>query len=205
MKKERSRAGDHLKTEQLEVLALERGRQLPSGAVAHLQECASCGRELGELRRLHSALALLAALGPAAGFTDRVMARVRLPLPLRVRILEVVRAHRLAAAAALAGVIGATAGSLVMQAQYPDLTPMALAVFLLNRSMALMWSGVMAVGRLLYDSGLAAGVEGLIQQLTIGGALLLLATLSLVGLGALRILMRLMDHSTEAARQAVGR
>lgn len=190
----------HLDSEHLENLAARRARALPSGTVAHLEACPRCRGELEQLRRLHVAMAALAPLGPEAGFADRVLARVRLPLPLRARVLQTVRAHRLTTAAALGGAIGAIAGGVFLGAQYPGLTPMALTAFLVDRSLAVLWSGVLAVGRLAYEAGLVAGVEALLQQLTVGGALLLLATMSLVGMGTTRIMLRLLSDSASARR-----
>lgn len=181
----------------LEELAAGRGRALPSDTVAHVDECARCSRRIEELREVHAALATLAPLSPAVGFADAVMRRVRLPLSWRARVLQAVRTHRAAGLAAFASVAVAVAGGGLVYARYPDLTPGALLAFVLDRSAALVWSGIMAAGRLVYDSGLSAAAQGLMEQLTLPSALLALATVSLVGLGALRILLRLLHQPAE--------
>lgn len=204
MRRTHRRLEGHLDAEHLDSIAVRRARRLPSGTVAHLESCQSCRVELEALRRLHRVLASLEPLSPGIGFTDRVLTRVRLPLPMRFRVLDAIRAHRLAVAATLGGAAVAIAGGLLLGASYPELTPAALATFLLDRSLALLWSGVLLAGRIAYDAGLVTGVEGLLGQLSMGGALLLLATMSLVGLGTTRIMARLLNAPAPALRQ-IGR
>ena len=127
------------------------------------------------------------------GFSDRVMQRVRLPLPWRVRVLEAVRRHQLAAAAAFAGAVAAVSVGLMWISRYPELTPVTIAAFLVERSTALLWSGVMEVGRLVYGSGMVEAAQGVAGQLSASTAFVAVATILLVGLGALRIMLSLMD------------
>jgi len=78
---------------------------------SHLATCPHCSAELAEWRSLFAGLAELPQFTPAAGFTDRVMARVRIPaaVPFWAQVLAGVRqlAQRLtprtAGAWALAG------------------------------------------------------------------------------------------------------
>ncbi|NNK47687.1 MAG: hypothetical protein HKP01_02300, partial [Gemmatimonadetes bacterium] len=71
----------HLQAEELESLAIPGDHRLPARSSAHAAECVRCQRDVEELRALHTALQALTPLQPALGFTDRVMQRVRLPLP----------------------------------------------------------------------------------------------------------------------------
>ena len=52
---------------------------------SHLVGCSRCQSEVDELRALFGALARLQHFSPAAGFLNRVMARVRLPEPWYAR------------------------------------------------------------------------------------------------------------------------
>jgi len=66
---------------------------------SHLAACAKCSGELGEWRSLFAVLTDLPQLAPSTGFTDRVLARVRIPeaLPVWTRWAAGARqlAHRL--------------------------------------------------------------------------------------------------------------
>lgn len=54
--------------------------ELP-GAIAHVESCGYCEAELEGYRALHAALSGLPRLAPSPGFSDAVMARVRIPEP----------------------------------------------------------------------------------------------------------------------------
>jgi hypothetical protein len=151
-----------------------------------------------ELRALHQTLRTLAVLTPAVGFSDRVMRRVRLPVPLRIRARRAIRRHRLAAAGAFAGVTAAVAVGLAWIASYPELTPVTVAAFLVQRFTAALWSGVMLAGRFVYGSGIPEAAGEAFGQLTLGTAFAAVATLTVVGLGALRIFLSLMTTSPSA-------
>jgi hypothetical protein len=198
------RPDKHIGKELLERIAIGRGDQLPSGASEHLDTCHRCRREASELRELHAALIALAPLRPAAGFAGRVMSRVCLPIPRRVRVARAMRAHWLATSGVVAGTTAAFAAGLALTARYPEVTPWALATFLLDRSLGLVWTGVMAIGRLVYESGLLVILEEIMEQLTVSSALLTMATLTLVGMGALRIMLRLMDEARDPAQPVIG-
>lgn len=184
---------DHLQPEDLESLATATERSLPAHASAHVAECGLCRRKVEELTRLHAVLVALSPLLPASGFVDRVMRRVRLPVPWRVRILATARAHWVATAAAFAGLAGAIGFGTASVARYPDLTPMAVAAFIVERSMGFLWGLVMEAGRLVYGSGIVGGAQGILDQLTFSSAFLAVATVTLVGLGALRIMLSLLN------------
>lgn len=53
---------------------------------SHLQGCGRCRTEVEEWRALFTALEGLPAFQPASGFTERVMAQVRLPAPWWARL-----------------------------------------------------------------------------------------------------------------------
>lgn len=185
----------HLRSEDLESLALARGRSLPERISAHAAECPRCRREVEELHALHERLRALAPLQPAIGFSDRVMRRVHLPLPWRARAVQAVHRHRLAAVAAVAGLGATIAAGLAWVARYPELTPVTVAAFLVQRLTAAAWSGVMQVGRLLYGSGIPEMAREAFGQVTPGTAFVAVATVTVVGLGALRIFLSLMTAS----------
>lgn len=183
----------HLQAEELESLAIPGDQVLPARGSAHAADCVSCRRDVEELQALHAVLQALTPLQPAVGFTDRVMRSVRLPLPWRVRVLQAVRRHQVATAAAFAGAATAVGVGLMWIARYPELTPMTIAAFLVQRSTALLWSGVMEVGRFVYGSGIVEATQGIAGQLTLLTAFVAVATITLIGLASLRIMLSLMD------------
>jgi len=183
----------HLQVEELETLAIPGDRRLPARSSAHAAECDRCRRNIEELQALHALLQALAPLQPVIGFSDRVMQRVRLPLPWRVRVLEAVRRHRVAAAAAFAGAAAAVGVGLTWIARYPELTPLTVAAFLVERSTALLWDAVMDVGRLAYGAGILEMAQGIAGQLTLLTAFVAVATVTVVGLAALRIMLSLIN------------
>ncbi|MGB5673470.1 MAG: hypothetical protein WBO43_02880 [Gemmatimonadota bacterium] len=183
----------HLQAEELEALAMPGDHKLPARSSAHAAECDRCRRELEELQTLHALLQALAPLQPVVGFSDRVMQRVRLPLPWRVRVLQAVRKHQLATATAFAGAAAAIGVGLTWIARYPELTPMTIAAFLVQRSSALLWSGVMEVGRFVYGSGVLELARGVAGQVTPVSAFVAVATVTLIGLASFRILLSLME------------
>jgi hypothetical protein len=132
------------------------------------------------------------------------MHRVTLPLPWRKSALITLREHRAATAAALAGFMAALGFGLTATARYPELTPIAVAAFLYERFIALAWGAVMYVGQLVYRTGLMAAAEGAAEQVTLVTGFLAVATVTFVGLGALRIMLSLMNTSP-GARPATGR
>jgi hypothetical protein len=183
----------HLQAEELEALAMPGDHKLPARSSAHAAECDRCRRDVEELQTLHTLLQALTPLQPVVGFSDRVMQRVRLPLPWRVRVLQAVRRHQVATAAAFAGAAAAVGVGLTWIARYPELTPMTIAAFLVQRSTALMWSGVMEVGRFVYGSGVLEVARGVAGQVTPVSAFVAVATVTLIGLASFRILLSLME------------
>ena len=183
----------HLQSEELDSLAIPGDQALPARSSAHAAECVRCQRDIEELQTLHALLQALAPLQPAVGFTDRVMRSVRLPLPWRVRVLQALRRHQVATVASFAGVAAAVGVGLTWIARYPEVTPMTIAAFLVQRSMALLWSGVMEVGRFVYGSGILEMAQGVVGQVTPVSAFVAVATVTLIGLASFRILLSLME------------
>jgi hypothetical protein len=183
----------HLQAEELESLAIPGDHELPARSSAHAAECVRCRRDVEELQALHALLQALAPLQPVVGFSDRVMRSVRLPLPWRVRVLQAVRRHQVATATAFVGAAAAIGVGLTWIARYPELTPMTVAAFLIQRSTALLWGGVMEVGRFVYGSGIVEATQGIVGQLTLLTAFVAVATITLIGLASLRIMLSLMD------------
>ena len=183
----------HLQAEELDSLAIPGDQALPARSSAHAAECVRCQRDIEELQTLHALLQALAPLQPAVGFTDRVMRSVRLPLPWRVRVLQALRRHQVATVASFAGVAAAVGVGLTWIARYPEVTPMTIAAFLVQRSMALLWSGVMEVGRFVYGSGILEMAQGVVGQVTPVSAFVAVATVTLIGLASFRILLSLME------------
>ena len=183
----------HLQAEELEALAMPGDHKLPARSSAHAAECDRCRRDVEELQTLHALLQALTPLQPVVGFSDRVMQRVRLPLPWRVRVLQAVRRHQLATAAAFAGAAAAIGVGLTWIARYPELTPMTIAAFHVQRSSALLWIVVMEVGRFVYGSGVLEMARGVAGQVTPVSAFVAVATVTLIGLASFRILLSLME------------
>ena len=70
---------------------------------------------------------------------------------------------------------------------------MTIAAFLAQRSTALLWGGVMEVGRFVYATGILQTAQGIAGQLTLLTAFVAVATVTVIGLVSLRILLSLMD------------
>jgi hypothetical protein len=68
----------HLTSEEIELWAQG---LLGAARAMHLADCSLCLAEAERERKLVLTLAQLPRFAPAAGFTDRVMARVRIPTP----------------------------------------------------------------------------------------------------------------------------
>ena len=193
----------HLTPEAVERIGM--GGEPGADEARHLVACTPCRREVAELGSLQGRLASLVLLSPASGFADRVMARVRLPAPVWVRALDGVRAHRLRAAAVVATLAAAIAGTFSWLTAYPQLTPGAMTSLLWERGSGLLWQAVLSIGRIVYESGLFALLQAFRADLNAWSAVGALATLALVGSASLWMLMRLMDLSPRTIRWGSGR
>lgn len=190
---ERRVTGNHLSQEELELF-LPRLREERSGPrpehKAHLEDCGRCRRELRALRSLDGALAGLPPLEPSSGFTDTVMARVRLPVPWYRRLWARVVRHWMAVALALSGAVSSGLVAWWVAAR-PELTFGGLADFTLERISALFWSLVVAGGRLAWRTGIPDALAELLRSVDPVEALVGMAVLALCSLTAGAVMARL--------------
>lgn len=180
----------HLTADEVEAVA-ERSAALSEVRLEHARACADCAREVAELRRLSAVLAKLPLHEPAPGFGDRVMARVRLPVPWHRHLVASVR-ERTAAGVAVAATLGALlAGTGLWAFRFPHLSPSVLASWLAGEAGTLLWQGAMAAGRFAYAMGLTDLAGALQAEFSLASAFAALATIALVGVGALSVMIRL--------------
>lgn len=189
------RRRDHMRMEEMEALALEGGRRLRARQRAHLVSCERCREAVEELRVLQAAFVALPAARPPDDLIERVMRRVRLPATRRASAWETVRGHWAAATAAVAGLVAVVGTGAAILFRYPELTPVTVAGFLLRRGTELMWGAVVDASRLLVDAGIVSLAQAVAEQVTPVTAFAAVATVVVVGLGALRIMLNLMNIS----------
>lgn len=167
----------------------------------HAASCEACGREVAELVRLVGALERLPAAEPSEGFADRVMARVRLPVPWHRRAALAVRERRPVGFGAAAALVSLVAGAVVWATRFPDLRPLGVGAWLASHATELFWQGMIAAGRVAYGFGLSDLAGAVTSDLTLTSAFAALATIALVGVGSLSVLLRLLrDARPELAR-----
>ena len=80
-----------------------------------------------------------------------------------------------------------------------------MAKLVYERGIGLVWQAVVAVGRVVYDSGLATLLEAFRADLNAWSAVGALATLTLVGMVSMWMLLKLMEVSPSAIRTGVRR
>lgn len=190
----------HLTTDQIERLATgEPAKAQPVAAVAkHLRHCTTCHQEVTALATLHIQLRKLPYLSTRHGFTERVMARVTLPVPWYEQVWSTLRRRRVAV-----GVGFATAGSALGGVAYwlfgqQRLTPSEIFTFALEEIQAIGLRIAIAGGQVLYDSGVMDLLGTLIEQVALPEAAAAMALLSVTGFGALWTMKKLMV--TDASR-----
>ena len=193
----------HLAEEARERIGM--GGEPGPGESRHLASCERCRREIGEIGSLQERFASLVVLVPAAGFANRVMSRVQLPAPRWSRVLDGLRMHPPRAAAIAATAMAAVIGTFVWLTTYPQVTPGVMARLVYERGSGLVWQGVVSVGRVVYDSGLATLVGAFRADLNAWSAVGALATLTLVGMVSMWMLLKLMEVSPSAIRTGVKR
>lgn len=198
--------GNHLSQEELElfVARLREGASGPRPEQRdHLASCGACRRELQSLRSLDEALAGLPSLEPSPGFTDAVMARVRLPMPWYRKAWARIVQHWLALAL---GVSGAVSGGLMAWwvSTRPELTLGGLADFTLERVSALFWSLVVAGGRLAWRTGIPDALAELARSVDPVQALLGMAVLAVCSLTAGTVMARLFTDEMPSRMRAAG-
>lgn len=188
----------HLAPEARERIGM--GGEPGPGESRHLESCDRCRREVAEIGSLQARFTALVPLVPSAGFADRVMARVQLPAPRWSRALDGLRLHPPRAAAIAATAVAAVIGTIAWLTTYPQVTPGAVAKLVFERGTSLVWQAAVAVGRVVYDSGLLTLVEAFRVDLNAWSAVGALATLTLVGMVSLWMLLKLMEVSPGAIR-----
>lgn len=183
----------HLTPDEIEAAADE-SASLPRARRAHAGSCATCAHEVAELRRLSSMLAALPARAPSAGFADRVMARVVLPVPWHRRMHAAVRERSAAGIGVAATLAALLAGAGLWAVRFPNLRPLAVVAWVASLAGDLAWQGAIAVGRLAYVMGLTDLAGALQADLSLATAFAALATIALVGVGALAVMVRLVRY-----------
>ncbi len=181
----------HPTTDELELLIGEPATRSRRAVDAHVARCDECRRQVAALRSLEGMFRSMPRFAPAARFAERVMARVRLPRPWYVAVWATMRAHWVATSAATAAAVGAVIGTTGWLFSHPEVTPRGLIGFLLNESQRLVWRGVVSVGRWVFDSGLPSVLSGLVEQVQLTQAVVAMGALSLLSIGAIYTLLRL--------------
>jgi len=172
--------------------------RLGSARAGHLRHCAEC-RDLAERERaLLELLGALPRLAPAAGFEDRVMARVRVPQP------AVAIAPRRSVAPSLRRPIAATvllgmAASIAWSLGNRELLE-SWGAWLLGESSQLLWVSVQAVASNLLEQPWSREVRSFIAAP--GRLLPVLGAASLVYASGLLALRRLMALPTAGVAHA---
>jgi hypothetical protein len=136
-------------------------------------------------------LASLPRFAPAARFAELVMARVRLPSPWYVSLWAAVRAHWVATVTAAATVTATAVATTYWMLSNPSMTPGGLAIFVWEETRQLAWRALVSVGRFAFDTGIPTALSGLAEQVQPAQALLALAAVSLLGIGASLMMLRL--------------
>jgi len=190
----------HLTQEELESLSHTSEKPLGRRRMAHVDTCAQCSDELRAHRLLSRSLESLAGFEPARGFTDQVIARVRLPapapapVPVRTRAIQTLRAHWLVVSGSVAGVTVTAGVLLTWAARFPQASPSGLVGFVAERTVARLAGAALNGAQWLYQSGLASAFDQVGSQVTVGSAVAGLATLTLMGVGSLSVTRRLISE-----------
>lgn len=178
----------HLSEEELELFLpespAEAGGAIPVSARNHLEGCRSCRNHLAELESVHTALRSLPELSPSPGFTGAVMERVRLPMPWYARVWSMLREHWLVAVLVVIGLGVTVGGTSLWLAGQPGLTVGGLVDFVLGRVTATFWAVILALGRLIYTTGLPDLVDVVRRQVGLAEMAGAMAMLTLASLAA---------------------
>lgn len=193
---ERGALDRHLTPDEIERVALAGPGEDP-GPAAHVRACGTCRRQVALLRTLDVHLKGLPYLSASPGFTERVMARVQLPVPWHRKVRAAVRRRWAVAAAGLAAAgiaLGGPAYWLFGRQGLPP-SPSALLAFVLEGAQALALRAAIAAGRVVYDLGLVDLIGTLGERLAPAHAAAAMALLSLLGLGAAWTMKRLVEST----------
>ncbi len=175
--------------------------RLGSARAGHLRHCAECRDLVERERALMELLGALPRLAPAAGFEDRVMARVRVPQPApgaiaaRRRVGASARPRLAVAASLLLGMAASIAWSLGNRELLES-----WGAWLLGESSQLLWVSVQAVASNLLEQPWSREVRSFIAAP--GRLLPVLGAASLVYASGLLALRRLMALPTAGVAHA---
>jgi len=179
---------------------------LAPDAVAHLAGCPDCQERASSEREIVALLSALPLMSPAAGFADRVMARVAVPDPFAIRSLQTVRRRLFAtrrSAVLAAGVLVLVAGSMTASIVWTLGHQQALAAFgtwLLSQAGAAAWLGIRGVASNIIEQPWFAGVRALAAH---PGRLALASALATVAYaGGVLALRRLLALPTQQVAHA---
>lgn len=174
--------------------------RLGSARAGHLRHCAECRDLVERERALMELLGALPRLAPAAGFEDRVMARVRVPEPRRADApTRATRPARWRIAAAVAVAVAGMAASIGWSLGNRELLE-SWGAWLLGESSQLFWVSVQAVASNLLEQPWSREVRSFIAAP--GRLLPVLGAASLVYASGLLALRRLMALPTAGVAHA---
>lgn len=184
----------HPDPEALEALAAEPEGSPARRIAGHVAGCARCRRKVERLRVVQAALSALPHHAPAPGLAARVMARVELPRPWHAQLREAARRRWKSLTAGLVFAGGPVAALAVWVVRHPELTPEGLAVFVHGQLREALWSAALVLWEAAQGWEPLQAAAGVAGALTLTDAALALATLSLMGIGALAALVQLMRN-----------
>ena len=175
--------------------------RLGSARAGHLRHCAECRVLVERERALVELLGALPRLAPAAGFEDRVMARVRVPrlAAAAASPRPAVQPSRRRAVAVAASVLVGMAASIAWSLGNRELLD-GWGAWLLGESSQLLWVSVQAVASNLLEQPWSREVRSFIAAP--GRLLPVLGAASLVYASGLLALRRLMALPTAGAAHA---
>ncbi|MFQ5530871.1 MAG: hypothetical protein ACE5FP_11065 [Gemmatimonadota bacterium] len=194
-------ANTHLTADELE-LAAANPAALADEHRRHVGACRRCAAGVVDAREVSIALRSLPIVSPRPGFTERVMARVRLPLPWHRRAVVAARERKGLNVAASTALAALGAGAAVWALQFPDLRPAALAAWIVGQAGDLLWQTTIGLGRIAYALGLTDLLNDIGADLTLGSAVAGLATIALVSIGSLSVMVRLVREGQPALIKA---
>ena len=187
--------GPHLTPDDLDAWLAD---AIAPAAQAHLAGCPACQERADTEREIVAMLGALPLLSPAPGFSDRVMARVRIPEAVTVSTFAMLRRKAFAtrrntaiAAGLLLALFGSMAGSIVWTLGNQD-TLAALGGWLTAQAGQAAWIGVRGVASNFIEQPWFAGLRSLAAspgRLGLASALAMLAYLG--GILAFRRLLAL--------------